>query len=85
MPGFDGRGPERKGPYGRRLGPCSDNERRNISNFLGFGRGRRGGWRGFWWDAREVVDHKTVLQEEKQRLIQKMKIIDDRLQDLGED
>lgn len=85
MPGYDGTGPEGRGRNGRGLGPCNDAESKSISGIFGFGRGRRGGRRGFWWASRHTESEKSALQSEKSWLTQQLDVINRRLDSLEKD
>ena len=61
MPGYDGTGPEGRGPLGRRLGPCAEGNERGFF----FRRGRQGGGRGFRWFPTRFIDEKSELEAEK--------------------
>jgi len=85
MPGYDGTGPEGRGPYGRGLGPCGRGMRGTNRGFFGFG--RRGGFgRGFWpyrWQGfNPVVDEKSQLDSEREWLSQQLDEVNKRLNDL---
>lgn len=62
MPGFDGTGPEGRGSFGRRMGPCGEGE---PPGFAFFRRGRRGAGRGFRWFQTRFFDENTNLEAEK--------------------
>lgn len=82
MPGYDGTGPEGRGPYGRGLGPCGQGTPRG---FFGFGRGRRGGGRGFWWSRRRIIDGEEDLKSSKRWLTEQLDLINKRLNEIEED
>jgi len=86
MPGFDGTGPEGKGPYGRGLGSCGTGTPRYGYGRGGFGfrRGGRGGRCGFWW-PRSYVDTKESLQSEKDWLEQQLSAVNNRLNDTDQE
>jgi hypothetical protein len=75
MPGFDGTGPERMGPTGRRLGPCGEGEFTTRRGFFPFGRGRRGGDRGYRWFPTQFVNEKPDLEAEKSWLENRLEAI----------
>ena len=79
MPGYDGTGPEGRGPLGRRMGPCGGGDSPGRRNFFGFGYGRRGGWRRMGPDARYFPDRffvdKNDLQAEKSWLEQRLEAL----------
>lgn len=70
MPGMDGRGPFRTGPYGKGLGPC------------GGGRPRRG--QGFGWRVLSENEPETneSLMQQKTWLEQQLAETNSRLQEL---
>lgn len=85
MPGYDGTGPEGRGPYGRGLGPCSRGLRRSNRGFIGFR--RRGGLeRGFWSfqrsDSYPAGDEKSQLDYERESLLKQLDEINKRIKDL---
>ena len=71
MPGFDGTGPEGRGPFGRRFGPCAEGDERS---FYFFRRGRRGG-RGFRWPNARYFERMPDLEAEKQFLERRLDAI----------
>ena len=75
MTGFDGIGPESKGPAGRRLGPCSEGEFGTRRGFFPAGRGRRGGGRGYRWIPTRFVNEKPDLEAEKSWLENRLEAI----------
>ena len=85
MPGYDQSGPEGIGPTGRRLGPCGTGEELPNRFFLGLGRRRRGGGRGFWRAVRNYRVDKEGLRSEKAWLERRLSILDQRLREDDED
>jgi len=85
MPGYDQSGPEGVGPTGRRLGPCGTGEELPNRFFLGLGRRRRGGGRGFWRTGRNFRTDKEALKSEKDWLKRRLSILDQQLGELDED
>jgi len=72
MPGFDGTGPEGRGPFGRRLGPCAEGDERGLFFFR---RGRRGGGRGYRWFNARNIDVNPDLEAEKRFLERRLDAI----------
>ncbi len=86
MPGKDGTGPTGTGPMtGRALGLCTDTEESKRGFFrgrgLGFGRGRGFG-RRFAIGQASPEKQKSLLQDQKAVLQDRLKAIDKQLEDL---
>lgn len=84
MPGYDGTGPEGRGPYGRGFGPCGRGLRGTYRGFFGMRRGRGG--RGFWplrWRGDvSLPDEKSQLDSEKAWLSQQLVQVNNRLNEI---
>ena len=83
MPGMDGTGPLRNGPFGRGLGPCCGGQ----ANW-GRGRGmgfRRGGWFGWGQAPITAEQEKMSLEQQKSWLESQLYAITTRLQNIKED
>ena len=86
MPGYDGTGPEGRGPFGRGLGPCGSGEARGRRGFFGFRRGFRAGGRGSWWPFHQLYnDEKIGLESEKNWLSKQLDAVNERLNDLNKE
>jgi len=85
MPGYDGTGPEGRGPNGQGFGPCNDGGGRTGIGMFGFRRGRRGGRRGIWWSNRPSESEKSSLNSKKSWLTQQLEAINRRLDSLEDD
>jgi hypothetical protein len=85
MPGYDGTGPESKGPVGRRLGPCADGEFGSRRGFFPYGRGRRGGGRGYRWFTTRFANEKPNLEAEKSWLESRLEAINTLMNQSKED
>ena len=86
MPGKDGTGPTGNGPMtGRALGLCTDTEESKRGFFrgrgLGLGRGRGFG-RRFATGQASPEKQKSLLQDQKAVLQDRLKAIDKQLEDL---
>lgn len=85
MPRFDGTGPERNGPTGRRLGPCSEGELGMRRGFFPIGRGRGGAGRGYRWFPTQFVNEKPNLEAEKSWLENRLDAINQLIDHTKED
>lgn len=85
MPGYDGTGPESKGPTGRRLGPCADSEFVTRRGFFQFGRGGRGAGRGYRRFQTQFVNVDPDLEAEKSWLENRLEAINQLLNKSRED
>lgn len=72
MPGFDGTGPDGRGPFGRRFGPCAEGDERGPFFFR---RGRRGGGRGYRGFFPRQYDTMPDLETEKRFLERRLDAI----------
>lgn len=85
MPGYDGTGPESRGPFGRRLGPCAEGEFATDRGFFFLRRGWRGRGRGFRWFPNRYFDEKTSLEAEKSWLQRRLQEVDQQIGEEKED
>jgi len=85
VPGYDGKGPIGRGPNGRGLGPCGQENVDVRRRFFGFGRGRGWGRRGFRWFSRSGVDEHEELKTERSWLQQQLDGINRRISEIDKE
>ena len=85
MPGYDGTGPEGKGFFGRRLGPCAEGEINTGHGFFFLRRGWGGRGRGYRMFPTRFSDNKTGLEVEKSRLEKRFNDVNQQIGDVKKD
>jgi len=84
MPGYDGKGPQGTGPFGRGMGPCGQGGTSPRQRFLSFRRGWRGRGGGFRWFQPFPTIEKEDLETEKNWLNERLDAINRRIDDLSQ-
>lgn len=85
MPGYDSTGPEGRGPFGRRLGPCAEGEVNTDRGFFFLRRGWRGNGRGYRWFQSRSFDSKSHIEAEKSWLEKRLDEVNQQIGKAKED